>query len=145
DQYTQNLAILSSVTSIFTVMAGAALGLAFVITYNMGILNFAERLREYATLKVLGYHQKEIRHLIMRESILVALLGTLVGIGPGIWLTRIIMVSCETEQLVYGVHVTVPSIVIASVITFGFACLVQLLLTRKVRRIDMVESLKSVE
>lgn len=144
-QYEQNLGILNSLTTIFTVMAGAALGLAFVITYNMGILNFVERTREYATLKVLGYHQKEIKRLMVRESNLVGLLGTLLGVIPGILLIGVIMKSCESEQMLYGTYVTVQSLCIASVITFGFSRFLQIFLTRNVRKIDMVESLKSVE
>lgn len=144
-QRVQNLKILDSVTTIFMVLAGAALALAFVITYNMGILNFSERTREYATLKVLGYHQKEIKHLMLRESNLVALLGTLLGILPGILLIGVVMKSCETEQTFYGLYVTLKSILLASGITFGFTRLIQEFLTRKVHTIDMVESLKSVE
>ena len=144
-QHEQNLGILNSLTTIFSVMAGAALGLAFVITYNMGILNFVERTREYATLKVLGYHQKEIKRLMVRESNLVGLLGTLLGIVPGILLIGVIMKSCESEQMLYGTYVTLRSLVIASAITFGFSRFLQIFLTRNVRKIDMVESLKSVE
>ena len=63
----------------------------------MGILNFVERCREYATLKVLGYHQKEIRKLILHENAIIAVLGVLSGIYPGILLTDVILHSCEPE------------------------------------------------
>ena len=69
----------------------------------------------------------------------------LLGVGPGIWLTDVIMRSVESEQMVYGVHVELQSILIASVVTFAFSRFVQWLLTRNVRKIDMVTSLKSVE
>lgn len=144
-QHANNLKILDSLTTIFSVLGGTALGLAFVICYNMGLLNFIERSREYATLKVLGYHQKEIKRLIIRESNLVSILGTLIGILPGIWLIAVIMQTCETEQTVYGTYVTLKSILLACVITFSFSRLIQGMLTRKVRSIDMVSSLKSVE
>ena len=144
-QHEQNLSILKSLTAIFNLMSGAALGLAFVICYNMGILNFMEREREYATLKVLGYHQREIKRLMVRENNWITVLGVLLGVGPGIWLTDVVMRSVESEQMVYGVHVELQSILIASVVTFAFSRFVQWLLTRNVRRIDMVTSLKSVE
>ena len=144
-QHEQNLSILKSLTAIFNLMSGAALGLAFVICYNMGILNFMEREREYATLKVLGYHQREIKRLMVRENNWITALGVLLGVGPGIWLTDVVMRSVESEQMVYGVHVELQSILIASVVTFAFSRFVQWLLTRNVRRIDMVTSLKSVE
>ena len=145
EQHEQNLSILKSLTAIFNLMSGAALGLAFVICYNMGILNFMEREREYATLKVLGYHQREIKRLMVRENNWITVLGVLLGVGPGIWLTDVVMRSVESEQMVYGVHVELQSILIASVVTFAFSRFVQWLLTRNVRRIDMVTSLKSVE
>ena len=144
-QHEQNLSILKSLTAIFNLMSGAALGLAFVICYNMGILNFMEREREYATLKVLGYHQREIKRLMVRENNWITALGVLLGVGPGIWLTDVVMRSVESEQMVYGVHVELQSILIASVVTFAFSRFVQWLLTRNVRKIDMVTSLKSVE
>ena len=145
EQHEQNLQVLQSLTAIFNLMSGAALGLAFVICYNMGILNFMEREREYATLKVLGYHQREIKRLMVRENNWITALGVLLGVGPGIWLTDVIMRSVESEQMVYGVHVELQSILIASVVTFAFSRFVQWLLTRNVRKIDMVTSLKSVE
>ena len=144
-QHEQNLSILKSLTAIFNLMSGAALGLAFVICYNMGILNVMEREREYATLKVLGYHQREIKRLMVRENNWITVLGVLLGVGPGIWLTDVVMRSVESEQMVYGVHVELQSILIASVVTFAFSRFVQWLLTRNVRKIDMVTSLKSVE
>lgn len=144
-QHEQNLGILESLTGIFNLMSGAALGLAFVILYNMGILNFMERSREYATLKVLGYHQKEIKRLMVRENNWITTLGVLLGIGPGIWLTGVVMRSVESDEMVYGSHVALQSILIACVVTFAFSRFVQWILTRNVKKIDMVTSLKSVE
>ena len=139
------LELLNALNSVFTMITGIALALAFVICYNMGLMNFVERLREYATLKVLGYHQKEIRSLIIDENLIISILGVVCGIWPGYMLTDIIMHSCEPENGFYPGIPTVQSVVIACVITFCFSILIQLLLTRKVRKIDMVEALKSVE
>lgn len=93
--------MLDSLSAVFTMLTCIALALAFVICYNMGLMNFVERTREYATLKVLGYHQKEIRRLIMRENSIISLFGVALGIWPGIALTDIIMHTCEPESGFY--------------------------------------------
>ena len=145
DQFTQSMTILDATATAFSILSGAALGLAFVICYNMGLMNFTERIRDYATLKVLGYHQWEIRSLMLRESNLTALLGVLLGIPPGIALVGVILRTCEFESMVFISYVSFRSVFLASVITFAFTLFVESLLTRKVRGIDMVEALKSVE
>ncbi len=145
DQFSQGMTILDATATAFSILSGAALGLAFVICYNMGLMNFTERIRDYATLKVLGYHQREIRSLMLRESDLTAILGVLLGILPGIVLVGIILKTCEFESMVFVRHVSLRSVLLASVITYVFTLFVEWLLTRKVRGIDMVEALKSVE
>ena len=111
----------------------------------MGLMNFTERTRDYATLKVLGYHQKEIRRLMLRENNITALLGVAIGIWPGVYLTELILKTCEYDSMVFAPDVTVKSIALASLITFVFTYMIEWLLTRKVRSINMVEALKSVE
>ena len=145
EQCAATLKIMDSTRMAFTLLSGAALGLAFIICYNMGLLNFTERLRDYATLKVLGYHQKEIRQIMLRENNYVALLGVMIGVPPGVWLTSVIMKMCEYESMVFATKVSWTSILAASLITYAFSFFIQGLLTRKVRTIDMVEALKSVE
>ena len=145
DQIVDMLEMLESLSSVFMLLTVIALALAFVICYNMGLMNFVERLREYATLKVLGYHQKEIRSLILLENAIIAFLGVALGIYPGILLTDVVLHSCEPESGFYPGVPAVKSIVIACIITYCFSIFIQLLLTRKVRSIDMVEALKSVE
>ena len=145
DQQKQTLRVLDSATAAFSILSGVALGLAFIICYNMGLLNFTERTREYATLKVLGYHQREIRRLILRENTLVALAGVGIGIPPGMALVSIILKMCEFDSMVFEAHIAWTSIALSSLITFAFTWLIQRFLARKVRRIDMVEALKSVE
>ena len=87
-QYAQTMTLMDSTTAVFNLMYFAALGLAFVICYNMGLMNFTERTRDYATLKVLGYHQREIRRLMMRETWAVSLLGTALASIPASCLRR---------------------------------------------------------
>ena len=144
-QILQSMRIMDSTAMAFSILSGAALGLAFVICYNMGLMNFTERTRDYATLKVLGYHQKEIRRLMLRENDITALLGVLLGIPPGILLVDVILKSCEYESMVFASRISWPSILLSCAITFVFTWMIEWLLTRKVRSIDMVEALKSVE
>ena len=145
DQIGDMLKMLEALSAVFALLTVIALALAFVICYNMGLMNFVERLREYATLKVLGYHQKEIRSLILRENTIISLLGVLGGVYPGILLTDVVMHACEPVTAFYPGTPTFQSIVLACLISFFFSIFIQLLLTRKVRSIDMVEALKSVE
>ena len=145
DQITDMLALLEALNSVFAMLTGIALALAFVICYNMGLMNFVERLREYATLKVLGYHQKEIRGLILKENLIISILGVICGIYPGYLLTDVVMHSCEPETSFYPGIPSTQSVILACVITFCFSIFIQLVLTRKVKKIDMVEALKSVE
>ena len=139
------MTMMESTSTAFSILSGVALGLAFVICYNMGLMNFTERTRDYATLKVLGYHQREIRRLMLRENDLTAILGVALGIVPGILLTTVSLKSVETDSMAFSAMVSLVSILEASVITFVFTWLIQWFLTRKVRSIDMVEALKSVE
>ncbi len=145
EQFEDGMTLLDATATAFSILSGAALGLAFVICYNMGLMNFTERVRDYATLKVLGYHLREIRSLMLRESSLTAGLGVLLGIAPGIALVGIILRTCEFESMVFVSFVSFKSVLLASVITFVFSVFVEWLLTRKVRSIDMVEALKSVD
>ena len=137
--------LMDLLSSIFVLLMGIALALAFVICYNMGLMNFAERTREYATLKVLGYHKKEIRRLIVGENNIISFLGVAMSIYPGIGLTGLVLRVCATETLTYPSRPALMSIGIACLITLAFSLAIQLLLVRKVSGIDMVEALKSVE
>ena len=145
EQEKQSLKAMDSATAAFSILSGVALGLAFVICYNMGLMNFTERTREYATLKVLGYHQREIRRLMLRENTLVSVVGVAAGIPPGILLVGIILKMCEFDSMVFEAHITWPTVLFSSAVTFAFTWMIQRLLTRKVKKIDMVEALKSVE
>ena len=106
NQAQEALIFLNTISVIFVILMVIALLMAFVICYNMGLINFAERTREYATLKVLGYHRKEIRRLILRENTLITLAAIAISIAPGIGFTGVILTLAESENLCYVVHVT---------------------------------------
>jgi len=133
------------VSTIFMLLTVIALALAFVICYNMGLINFAERTREYATLKVLGYHQREIRKLILRENAIITAVAIALSIAPSYGLTGMILTLAESDSMCYAVTISARSIAIGCLVTWCFSEFIQRLLARKVRGIDMVEALKSVE
>lgn len=145
EQLEQTMHIMDSTATAFSILSGAALALAFIICYNMGLMNFTERTRDYATLKVLGYHQREIRRLMLRENNYTAILGVVLGIPPGVMLVKVILDMCEYDSMVFVAHVTVGNVALACAISYVFSFFIQGLLTRKVKTIDMVEALKSVE
>lgn len=145
EQNRQTMTLMDSTTAIFSLMYAAALGLAFVVSYNMGLINFTERTRDYATLKVLGYHQKEIRRLMMQENNLITLFGAGLGVLPGYWLTQVVLDTVRSENNTFTAYITPQTFLLATLITCLFSILIERLLTRKVPSINMVEALKSVE
>lgn len=144
-QKENTLAGMQGMISIIILMAVFALTLAFVVLYNLGILNFVERTREFATLKVLGYHQREICSLIIRENMLISSMGIALGIMPGLWLTSLAIHVSEPDNMAITSYVSILSLAAACGLTLLFSLLIQLFLTRKVKSIDMVGALKSVE
>ena len=119
--------------------------LAFVVLYNLTNINLSERIREIATIKVLGFYHREVAAYVYREIFLLTLIGALVGLGVGVGLHRAIMVSIEQDDVMFGNYVSGLSFVYAVGITLLFGVLVAVFMYRKLINIKMVESLKSVE
>lgn len=139
------LDLVNTMLSVIWIMIAVALMLAFVVLNTMGTLNLLERAREFATLKVLGYHQQEIRGLIVRENLIVTVAAALLGIPVGYVLTGWVMASAIPENLIIPTVLSWWAILLPVVITVVFSWLVQLWIARSVRDIDMVTALKSVE
>lgn len=129
-------------TSLLLILSGAIL--AFVVLYNMGMLNFSERVRDLATLEVLGFHQKEIRPLVLTENIFSTLVGIVLGIPIGKILSNTIARGFGDDFDLIS-HVTADRILIAALITMIFAAIVNHVVRKKIKSIDMLQSLKSVE
>ena len=130
----------------FAVMALIVMGasLAFVVLYNTGILNFVERIRDLATLRVLGFHHREIRNLVLMENYFSVLLGTLAGIPIGRFISWVIASSLDERLDLLG-NITWPDVLLAAVMTLCFAWIINTVVARKMKQIDMLEALKSVE
>lgn len=137
--------MMSSVNMIVVVLVVAAAALAFIVLYNLTNINITERMREIATLKVLGFTPREMNAYIFREIFLLAAIGCAVGLVLGVWMESFVVVTAEVDQIMFGRTVHPASFVIAFVLTMLFTVLVMLAMRGKLHRIDMVESLKSNE
>ena len=142
EQLDNMLTALDSVIGVLILSAGM---LAFVVLYNLNNININERKRELATIKVLGFYDKEVSAYVYRENILLTILGSIFGIFLGILLHRFIIVTVEVDVCMFGRNISVFSYVISALITYGFSILVNGVMYFKLKKIDMVESLKSVE
>ena len=129
---------------IFVLIISAGM-LAFVVLYNLNNININERKRELATIKVLGFYDGEVSAFVYRENILLTIIGTGVGVLFGILLHRYIIVTVEIDMCMFGRNINWPSYLYSILFTFGFSFIVNIFMHFKLKKIDMVESLKSVE
>ena len=137
--------MLKSMDLIIYVLVIAAGLLAFVVLYNLNNININERRRELATLKVLGFFDQEVSAYVNRENVLLTVIGTGVGVGLGILLHRFVVQTAEIDMLMFGRDIAPASYVYSVLLTFVFSAFVNGVMFFKLRKIDMVESLKSVE
>lgn len=137
--------MISVVDYVVAVLIISAVLLAFIVLYNLTNINIEERLREIASLKVLGFTKREIYAYIFREVFLLSLLGDVCGLGVGVYLERFVVATAEVDYVMFSRTIHLESFVIAFVLTLVFTGLILLIMTPKLNRIDMVESLKSVD
>ena len=137
--------MISVVDYVVAVLIISAILLAFIVLYNLTNINIEERLREIASLKVLGFTKREIYAYIFREVFLLSLLGDVFGLGVGVYLERFVVATAEVDYVMFSRTIHLESFVIAFVLTLVFTGLILLIMTPKLNRIDMVESLKSVD
>ena len=136
------MSIMDLVTIVLIVSAGA---LALVVLYNLTNVNITERIREIATLKVLGFYDREVSMYVFRENIVLSLIGGAVGLGLGTALCMFVIQTAEIDEVMFGRTIHPLSYLWAFLVTAAFSVLVNLLMSRVLRKISMVESLKSVE
>ncbi|MBQ4366076.1 MAG: FtsX-like permease family protein [Clostridia bacterium] len=130
---------------IVVVMVVSAGLLSLIVLYNLSSINIHERIKEIATIKVLGFNDKEVATYIFRENILLGVFGTIFGLLGGIGLHRIVILVGEVDLIRFGRDAGIMAFVWATVLSMGFTMLVNLILMRNLRKVDMVESLKSIE
>ena len=133
---------LNYVVLILIISAGL---LAFVVLYNLSNVNISERIRELATIKVLGFYDKEVYSYVTRETVLLTLIGIALGLVGGYFLSYFIIDTCEINMLRFNKVVEPISYVYATLITIAFTVIVNIVTYFALKKIDMIESLKSVE
>ena len=142
DSYKQ---MLRSVNMVVVVLVVAAAALAFIVLYNLTNINITERIREIATIKVLGFRPKETASYVFRENVVLTALGTIVGLGAGICLHRFVIANIDVDMVTFQPRVLPFSFVKSILLTFVFMVIVDVVMYLKLERIKMAESLKSVE
>lgn len=142
DTFETTIDSLNLVVAVFIIAAGA---LAFVVLYNLANLNLNERVREVATIKVLGFRDKEVSAYIVRENIILTILGVIIGLVLGIFLHMFVISCISVDVVMFGKTIAPLSYLYAALLSFVFAALVNLIVHRKLRKVNMVESLKAVE
>lgn len=145
NQLEESNEVLDSVRMIIFLLLAAAVLLSVVILYNLGILSYTERSREYATLRVLGFYNSEIKSLIFKDSIINVIIGWLLGIPAGYAFLNMYVQAVSTSAITYSPYLEVISFVLSTFIAVGCSLLVSYIVSRKVFKLDMVQSLKSVE
>ncbi len=142
DNYSDMMASLDYV--VLLVVACAAM-LAFVVIYNLNNINITERIREIATIKVLGFYKEESNSYVFRENFIMTLIASLVGVVLGYFLHQFVMTQIKVDNVAFDIHVEEISYVISVVLTLLFNQIVNWTMSGKLEKIDMAESLKSVE
>ncbi len=133
---------LSYVVAVLIVSAGL---LAFVVLYNLSNVNITERTREIATLKVLGFYDGEVSAYIFRESVILSIVGTAAGLGLGAVFLRFVVTTAEADTMMFARHIQLTSFLFSALLTFLFSFLVNFAMHFRLKRINMVESMKSVD
>ncbi len=138
----ETLSAMNFVVYVLIISAGL---LAFIVLYNLSNINISERIRELATIKVLGFYDKEVYDYVTREIVLLTIIGIIFGLVFGYILNSFILGTCEIGILRFKKTVLPQSYIIASVITIIFTTIINFITYFTLKKVDMIESLKSVE
>ena len=139
------LNMLESIDAVVVLIIVCAACLAFVVLYNLTNINIAERVKEIATIKVLGFYDREVDAYVNRESVILTLIGALFGLAGGIALHKFVILTVEVDAVMFGRDIQLPSFGYALALTFLFSLMVNLFMGRKLKQISMVESMKAPE
>lgn len=137
--------LISSLNLIVWVLIISAAALAIIVMYNLVNINVSERIRELATIKVLGFYDKEVSAYICRENTAAAFVGMLVGLGLGVFLEEFVVNTAEVDVVMFIHGVPLSAFIFAAALTLFFVFLVNRIVHHSLKKINMVESLKSVE
>lgn len=137
--------MMQKIDTIVVVLILSAAALAFVVLYNLTNINITEREKEIATIKVLGFFDREVSAYVYRESLMLSLIGTTVGLVLGIFLHAFVIQNVEVDAVMFGRDIRAISFVYSAALTMLFSVIVNLVMYGKLRRISMVESMKAPE
>ena len=138
-------AMMKSMDLIVILITACAAGLAFIVLYNLTNINITERIREIATIKVLGFYARETALYVFRENFVLTLIGSLIGLIMGKWLHAFVISEINVDMVSFGVRIFPQSYVYAVLLTILFSVLVSLMMNRRLEEVSMTESLKSVD
>ena len=137
----QMMSCMNYIVIIIIICAGA---LAFIVLYNLNNINITERVREIATIKVLGFYPKETASYVFRENMVLTAIGCGLGLILGKWFHRFVMGEIQIDMVSFNVQINAVSYLFSVLLTMGFAWIVNCMMTGKLERINMAESLKSI-
>ena len=137
--------LVSSLSMIIVVVIVAAGALAFVVLFNLSNININERIRELATIKVLGFYDGEVAAYVYRENVLLTLMGTGAGLILGIFLEKFVVHTAEVDSVMFAPEIPVYCFLAAAALTILFAVFVNVTLYFRLKKIDMATSLKAIE
>lgn len=137
--------LMSSLNSVVLVLIVSSAMLAFVILYNLSSINISERKREISTLKVLGFYDEEVDHYITNENYFITVIGILIGLYCGLYLCHYVISTCEVDSVMFIRKINLFSYIISSIISIIFTIIVSKITHYNLKKINMVESLKSNE
>lgn len=137
--------MLGSLNYVIIIIIIIAAVLAFVVLYNLTNININERIRELATIKVLGFRDKEVCSYIYRETIVLSILGSIIGLFLGVLLHGFTVTSVEVDMVMFGREISTMAFVYSAVLTVVFTYIVNFVMRKRLLNVDMVESMKSVD
>jgi putative ABC transport system permease protein len=146
EQQVDNIAkFQKAMNGIFVLMRSFAIMLSIIVLYNLGTLGFTERRKDYTTLRVLGLHNGEIRRMAVTENFVTTLIGFGIGIPAGFWFLDIYCQTFSSYSMKFYPNITTKSVIMVYSLTLVSAIITNLIMSRKIRKIDMVEAMKGVE
>lgn len=137
--------MVDNLNSIVLVVLLASCLLGFVVLYNLTTINITERQREIATLKVLGFDDKEVSNYVYKEILILTFFGICLGLFLGVFLHRFVMQTAEMDIIMFQMEINFPSYIYTAILTFVFALIIEVVSYFKLMKINMIDSLKSVE
>lgn len=142
DNFEDTMSSLNIVTLVLIISAAL---LAFVVLYNLTNINVSERIRELSTIKVLGFYDGEVSLYIYRENIILTLMGIVVGLGLGVVLHGFVLATAEVDIMMFSPTIKTLSYLYSAILTLLFSGIVMIAMHVKLKKIDMIEALKSVD